>query len=66
MSEPKAESGKLCPVCNKPVAEAYRPFCSKHCADVDLGRWFGGFYAVPATEEDGEDEQDGKDSDKNL
>ena len=26
---------------------AYRPFCSKHCGDVDLGRWLGGRYAVP-------------------
>ena len=36
-----------CPICGKPRADAYRPFCSKHCADVDLGRWLGGRYAVP-------------------
>ncbi len=28
----------------------YRPFCSKRCADVDLGRWLGGTYAIPAEE----------------
>jgi len=38
-----------CPICGKQTAdEKYRPFCSKHCADVDLGRWFSGAYAVPA------------------
>ena len=24
-----------------------RPFCSPRCADVDLGRWFSGDYAIP-------------------
>lgn len=38
-----------CPICGKETAdEKYRPFCSKRCADVDLGRWFDGAYAVPA------------------
>ena len=37
-----------CPICKKETVEKYRPFCSKHCADVDLGRWFNGSYAVPA------------------
>ena len=41
-----------CPICRKPVAEDYRPFCSKRCADVDLGRWLTGSYAIPATEEE--------------
>jgi hypothetical protein len=27
-----------------------RPFCSKRCADVDLHRWLGGVYAIPAVE----------------
>ena len=25
-----------CPICGKPGATGYRPFCSKRCADVDL------------------------------
>lgn len=25
----------------------YRPFCSKRCADVDLGRWLKESYRVP-------------------
>jgi endogenous inhibitor of DNA gyrase (YacG/DUF329 family) len=28
------------------VAE-FHPFCSKRCADIDLGRWLGGRYAIP-------------------
>lgn len=53
MTEPK------CPICDKPVIAAYRPFCSKRCADVDLQRWFSGGYAIPAVEEDrGADEDD--------
>ena len=41
-----------CPICRKPTEPAYRPFCSKRCADVDLQRWFAGVYAVPAEEPD--------------
>lgn len=43
-----------CPVCGKPAAEKYRPFCSRRCADVDLGRWLTGGYAI-ATDEAEED-----------
>ncbi len=37
-----------CPICKKQTETKYRPFCSKRCADVDLGRWFNGSYAVAA------------------
>ena len=47
--------GPKCPICRKPMVAAYRPFCSKRCADVDLNRWFKGVYAVPVTETDDED-----------
>ena len=47
-----------CPVCGRPEVEAYRPFCSRRCADVDLGRWLTGGYRVPASE-DGADGTDG-------
>ena len=36
-----------CPLCGKPAVPDYRPFCGKRCADVDLGRWLRGRYAVP-------------------
>jgi len=39
-----------CPICKKPTDTSYRPFCSKRCADVDLGKWVSGDYAVPSTE----------------
>ena len=45
-----------CPVCKAPRSQKYRPFCSKRCADVDLGRWFSGAYAIPAEEEAGEED----------
>ncbi|MHA6266325.1 DNA gyrase inhibitor YacG [uncultured Aliiroseovarius sp.] len=48
-----------CPICKKPTVATYRPFCSRRCADVDLGRWFNGSYAVPSeAPEDLEDAAD--------
>jgi endogenous inhibitor of DNA gyrase (YacG/DUF329 family) len=44
-----------CPICGKPRDDHYRPFCSKRCADVDLGRWLHGSYAIPVTEDADED-----------
>ncbi|WP_296479049.1 DNA gyrase inhibitor YacG [Roseinatronobacter sp.] len=43
-----------CPICKKPTDPAYRPFCSRRCADVDLARWFRADYVIPVplTEED--------------
>ncbi len=41
-----------CPTCKKQADAKYRPFCSKRCADVDLGRWMNESYSVPATSED--------------
>jgi uncharacterized protein len=41
---------KPCPICGKPAAERFRPFCSGRCKDVDLNRWFSGAYAIPAAE----------------
>jgi uncharacterized protein len=37
-----------CPICSKESDAKYRPFCSRRCADVDLGRWLKGSYAIPA------------------
>jgi uncharacterized protein len=50
---------KSCPICGKPAAERFRPFCSGRCKDVDLNRWLSGVYAIPAVESgDDSDEQD--------
>ncbi|MDZ7710153.1 MAG: DNA gyrase inhibitor YacG [Roseovarius sp.] len=37
-----------CPICGKDTVARYRPFCSRRCADIDLGKWFSGGYAVPS------------------
>ena len=47
-----------CPICRQPADPAFKPFCSKRCADVDLGKWLGGSYAIPVVEEDGSIEPD--------
>ena len=45
-----------CPICGKDSEPANRPFCSRRCADVDLGRWLTGAYRVASDEEaDGPD-----------
>jgi uncharacterized protein len=43
-----------CVVCGKPQVKAFRPFCSRRCADVDLHRWLSGAYALPALENEGD------------
>jgi endogenous inhibitor of DNA gyrase (YacG/DUF329 family) len=55
-------STPACPICGKPAEAAFRPFCSKRCADIDLQRWLSGRYVVPAVEgEEGPGEDDGDD-----
>ena len=44
-----------CPLCGKPRAAAFKPFCSKRCADIDLNRWLSGVYAVPVKDDEDED-----------
>lgn len=48
-----------CPICKCKVDESRRdergspyPFCSERCKLIDLGRWLGGKYQLPAVEED--------------
>lgn len=47
-----------CPMCKKPSEKAFRPFCSRRCADLDLGRWLNGAYAIPVVEDDGGEDWD--------
>ena len=44
-----------CPICQRDTERTYRPFCSRRCADLDLGRWLSGAYVIPA--EQGDDEE---------
>jgi uncharacterized protein len=43
-----------CPICARESEAKYRPFCSRRCADIDLGRWLKGSYAIPAEAVDDE------------
>ena len=47
-----------CPVCGKPAVSEYRPFCSRRCADVDLGRWFNENYRIPADPSERNEDED--------
>ena len=50
-----------CPVCSKPADLKYRPFCSKRCADIDLGRWLKEGYRVPTDETPDDEAGEGPD-----
>ena len=52
-----------CPICARETNVKYRPFCSRRCADVDLGRWITGKYAIPADAEE-EDQRQAEDAPK--
>ncbi len=40
-----------CVQCSKPTVERFRPFCSRRCADLDLGSWLDGTYRIETEEE---------------
>mgnify|MGYP001215661608 CR=1 FL=1 len=55
MTETKTDNivpliGGKCPMCGKNCIQEFRPFCSKRCADLDLGRWFNEDYRLPEEE----------------
>ena len=58
MSEPRA---KPCPICRKPRAAEFEPFCSARCRDRDLARWLTDGYALPGPPADPEDIATGED-----
>lgn len=49
-----------CPTCGKPADEKYKPFCSKRCADIDLGRWLKEGYRIETDEVPGEDDPENR------
>ena len=57
MSQDGSSAGAKCPICGRPTERQWRPFCSKRCADIDLGHWLTGTYAVPAEEAPDPDEE---------
>jgi endogenous inhibitor of DNA gyrase (YacG/DUF329 family) len=59
----------MCPICKRRLgageeAERVRPFCSKRCADIDLGRWLTGSYAIPVVESEDEPQSESGDGDE--
>lgn len=40
-----------CPICGRQTDPEHRPFCSRHCSNVDLARWFGSTYKVETGEQ---------------
>ena len=51
------------PICARITSEKYKPFCSKRCAEEDLGKWLTGSYRIPINEleENEEIEKDNQD-----
>jgi endogenous inhibitor of DNA gyrase (YacG/DUF329 family) len=65
MSEPSSAADKSnCPVCGKPLdvpKSRFAPFCTRRCADLDLGRWLKGGYVILAGPEEAEAPDQGSD-----
>lgn len=57
MTTPPPAAAGTCPICSRPATAAFRPFCSRRCADVDLGRWLGGNYRVATDETPGDERE---------
>lgn len=55
---------KKCPVCNKQSSKEYSPFCSKKCADIDLGRWLKGNYVIHTDEKPKNDDYENQTRDE--
>ena len=53
-----------CPNCGKPRAQEFNPFCSRHCANLDLGRWLDGRYTISTEEIAGPMAAQGRDDDQ--
>ncbi len=51
---------RTCPMCGKPEDGEFRPFCSKRCADLDLGKWLKEDYRIVTEEEAGLDGEAGE------
>ena len=42
------KKGAPCPRCSQPAMRPHTPFCSRRCAQLDLGKWLNEDYRVPA------------------
>jgi uncharacterized protein len=57
VNEKKPPPPKPCPICGKPRVPEFSPFCSRRCADIDLGRWLKGGYVIPGEPAEETDEK---------
>ncbi|MEH6476952.1 MAG: DNA gyrase inhibitor YacG [Sneathiella sp.] len=47
----KETNTSKCPQCGKNKSdETFRPFCSKRCQQLDLGKWLNESYVIPGDE----------------
>ena len=58
----KKSRGAACPTCGAPSQHDNRPFCSKRCKDIDLGRWLRGSFRIPTEERPAEGTHEGEPS----
>ncbi len=47
-----------CPICGEKTEQNFRPFCSRRCRDVDLGRWLGDGYAIAGGQVEADEDGD--------
>lgn len=61
----RSATGKTakCPICGKPAMAAHQPFCSDRCRKVDLNRWLGEAYRIPAADRVGSAENQSESED---
>ena len=57
-NDPRRRLAPRCPVCGRAASAESRPFCSPRCAQVDLGRWLSGGYAIPGGPEEATSQDD--------
>jgi len=47
-----------CPICGTPQVERFAPFCSKRCAQIDLGRWLNESYVIAGSDSPSSEDPD--------
>ena len=43
---------EICPQCGTTSKLPHVPFCSRRCAQLDLGKWLSEYYSIPSIEEE--------------
>ncbi|MGC6517450.1 MAG: DNA gyrase inhibitor YacG [Candidatus Puniceispirillaceae bacterium] len=47
---PPEKTKLTCPICKAQSVKPHSPFCSRRCAQIDLGHWLNEDYTIPAVE----------------